>query len=54
MNYLTTIIVLSAITAVIVVVVLKLFGLENPTAIAGGVAGGVAAAIVSLFKKEKR
>jgi hypothetical protein len=54
MNYLLTIIVFSAITAVIIVVVLRLFGMENPSAIAGGVAGGVAAAIVSLSKMKKR
>lgn len=44
----------SAIVAIFVVVVLKLFGYDNPTVIGGGVAGGVVGAISrSLLKKRK-
>jgi formiminotetrahydrofolate cyclodeaminase len=53
-NPILTIVLVSALCAVVVVVILKLIGYENPTVIGGGVAGGVAGAISSsLFKKKK-
>lgn len=53
-NPILTIVLISTLSAVLVVVILKLIGYENPTVIGGGVAGGVAGAITSsLFKKKK-
>lgn len=53
-NPIFTIALVSALVAVLVVVVLKLIGYDNPTVIAAGVAGGVAGAIMSsLLKKSK-
>lgn len=42
----------SALIAILVVVVLKFIGYENPTVIGGGIAGGVAGAIISTFFKK--
>lgn len=44
----------SALVAVIVVVVLKLLGHDNPTVTGGAVAGGVTGAIVSALWKIKK
>ena len=53
-NPILTIALVSALFAILVVVVLKLLGYDNPTVIGGGVAGGVAGAISSsLLKKRK-
>ena len=53
-NLILTIALASALVAILVVVVLKLLGYDNPTVIGGGVAGGVAGAISSsLLKKRK-
>jgi uncharacterized membrane protein len=46
---------ISALTAIVVVVVLKIFEFENPTVIAGGVAGGIAGVIsTTLIKRSKK
>ncbi len=53
-NPILTIALASALVAILVVVVLKFLGYDNPTVIGGGVAGGVAGAISSsLLKKRK-
>ena len=53
-NSILTIALISSLSAIVVVVVLKLLGYENPTVIGGGVAGGVAGVISSsLLKKGK-
>lgn len=53
-NPILTIVLISALSAIGVVLVLKFLGYENPTVIGGGVAGGIAGAISgSLFKKKK-
>lgn len=44
----------AAITATIVVVILKMLDFDNPAVIGGAVGGGVAGAIASSFKKEKK
>jgi len=45
---------ISALAAIVVVVVLKFLGHDNPAVIGGGVAGGIAGAIsTSLFKRKK-
>jgi preprotein translocase subunit SecG len=46
---------ISALAAIVVVVVLKFLGHDNPTVIGGGVAGGIAGAISpSLLKRKKK
>ena len=52
-NNLIPIILISSITAIIVVVVLKFMNYENPTVIGGGVAGGVTGAIVGAMNKKR-
>lgn len=44
----------AALTAIIVVVVLKLLGQDNPTVTGGAVAGGVAGALASIFFKKRK
>lgn len=51
-NSILTIVLISALFAILVVVVLKFTGYDNPTVIGGGVAGGVAGAISSTFLKK--
>jgi len=53
-NPILTIALVSALVAVLVVVILKVAGYDNPTVIAGGVAGGVAGAISSSLLKKKK
>lgn len=49
-----TLILISAIAAIVVVVVLKMLGQSNPTVIGGGVAGGIAGVIsTTMIRKEK-
>ena len=49
-----TLVLISALIAIIVVVVLKFLGQDNTTVIGGGVAGGIAGALsATLFKKKK-
>jgi len=46
---------ISALAAIVVVVVLKIFEFDNTTAIAGGVAGGIAGVIsTTLIKRSKK
>jgi hypothetical protein len=52
-NPLLTISLVSVLVAILVVVVLKLLGYDNPTVIGGGVAGGVIGAISSTVLKKK-
>jgi len=47
------IIMASVLIAVIVVVVLKLLGQENPTVLAGGITGGIVGAIVGGVSNKK-
>lgn len=49
-----TIVRLSATSAIVVVVVLKLLGHDNPTVIGGAVAGGVAGAIGAYLSIRKK
>lgn len=51
---LLTLILISALAAIVVVVTLKLLGHSNPTVIGGGVAGGIAGAISSNILRRKR
>ncbi len=44
---------IAALTAIAVVIVLKMLGTSNPTVMAGGVAGGVAGAIGGNLMKNK-
>ncbi|MFK8039435.1 MAG: hypothetical protein AB8B74_14175 [Crocinitomicaceae bacterium] len=53
-NPLLLIALISALCAILVVVILKVTGYSNPTVIGGGVAGGIAGAIsTNLFKEKK-
>ena len=45
---------ISAITAIVTTVALKLFGFEGASVIAGGVAGGVAGAVAPILLKKKK
>jgi len=52
-NRILTIVLISALAAIVTVIVLKILGYENPTVGGGGVAGGIAGAIIgSLLKKD--
>ena len=54
MNPMLKVCIISVLSAVVSVVILKYVGHENPAVIGGGVAGGVAGAITaSLFKRKK-
>lgn len=53
-NPIITIAIISALFAILAVVVLNLLGYDNPTVIGGGVAGGVAGAISSSLLKKKK
>lgn len=53
-NALLKIALLSAITAIAVVVSLKLMGFENPTPYGGGVAGGIAGALIGAFNAKSK
>lgn len=53
-NPILTIALASTLVAILVVVVLKLLGYDNPTVIGGGVAGGVAGAISSSILKKRK
>lgn len=51
---LLTLILVSALVAIVVVVVLKILGQSNPTVVAGGVAGGIAGALsTTVFRRKK-
>ena len=51
---LLTMILISALVAIVVVVVLKILGHSNPAVIAGGVAGGIAGALsTTIFRGKK-
>ncbi|MDA7762642.1 hypothetical protein N8Z75_02675 [Crocinitomicaceae bacterium] len=52
-NPLLLICLISAITAIVTTVALKLFGFEGASVIAGGVAGGVAGAVAPILLKKK-
>jgi len=52
-NPLLLICLISAITAIVTTVALKLFGFESTTVIAGGVAGGVSGAVATILLKKK-
>lgn len=45
---------IAATAAIVVVVVLKILGYDNPVAIAGGAAGGIAGVLSSTFFGKKR
>ena len=49
-----SIILVAALTAVIVVVVLKLMDHSNAVVTAGGVSGGVTGALVGVFSRKKK
>ena len=49
-----SIILVAAITAIIVVVVLKLMDQSNPVVTAGGVSGGVTGALISVFSRKNK
>ncbi|MEM6806500.1 MAG: hypothetical protein AAF696_34190 [Bacteroidota bacterium] len=53
-NALLKIALIAAITAVAVVVSLKLMGFENPTPYGGGVAGGVVGGFIGAFNSKSR
>ena len=44
----------AALTAIVVVIVLKLLGYENTTVTGGAVAGGITGALVSIFWKKTK
>ena len=53
-NRIVKIVLISVLAALVVVVLLKIIGYENPTVIGGGVAGGVAGALGSSFLRKRR
>ena len=48
-----TVMLIAILTAVLVVLILKAFGIQNTGAIAGGIAGGVAGAVAAQSIKKK-
>lgn len=52
-NSLLKIVLVAVVSAVVVTVILKLLGVENTSALAGGAAGGITAVLVSALNKKK-